>query len=206
MALRSLARSIAETSFLPDRPGAYVVRLEVSDGQLTDAEEITLTTTNSAPRANAGPDQTVARNTLVTLDGGGSSDVDGDPLTYLWSFVSAPNGTTAALSDATAVRPTFTVDLGGAYQLRLVVRDGQVSSQQDVVIINTGNSAPVANAGADRTVTGGTNVQLDGSGSSDVDGDALTYSWQLTTRPAGSSAGAGERQLRAAIVRGRSTW
>lgn len=37
------------------------------------------------------------------------------------------------------------------------------------------NSAPVSNAGVDKNVKIGSLVVLDGSGSSDADGDALTY-------------------------------
>ena len=53
------------------------------------------------------------KNRIVTLDGSGSSDPDGDPLSYAWTQVSGP---TVALSDATAAQPTFTapfVALGG---------------------------------------------------------------------------------------------
>lgn len=49
------------------------------------------------------------------------------------------------------------------------------------------NTVPVANAGTAQTVTTGTLVNLDGSASSDADGDTLTYSWTLTP-PAGSAA------------------
>ncbi|MFN2348410.1 MAG: PKD domain-containing protein [Thioalkalivibrio sp.] len=44
----------------------------------------------------------------------------------------------------------------------------------------TENAAPVADAGVDQTIDGGTLVQLDGSASSDPDGDALTYQWSQT--------------------------
>jgi hypothetical protein len=50
------------------------------------------------------------------------------------------------------------------------------------------NSVPVADAGPDQTVFVTDTVQLDGSGSSDVDLDALTFAWSLTTVPTGSSA------------------
>ena len=50
-----------------------------------------------------------------------------------------------------------------------------------------GNTAPVANAGVDQSVSAGALVNLDGSSSSDAENDALTYTWTLT-KPAGSSA------------------
>lgn len=50
------------------------------------------------------------------------------------------------------------------------------------------NSAPIANAGADQTVTGGAQVTLDGSASSDADNDNLTYLWRFSSRPNNSDA------------------
>jgi hypothetical protein len=52
----------------------------------------------------------------------------------------------------------------------------------------TGNTAPVANAGVAQNVVAGSVVTLDGSASSDANGDTLTYAWILTSKPAGSSA------------------
>jgi len=76
------------------------VSLVVNDGTANSASDtVTITTRNSAPVANAGPDQTVFVTQTVTLDGHGSSDVDGDTLSFAWSFVSRPNGSAATLAD-----------------------------------------------------------------------------------------------------------
>ena len=63
-----------------------------------------------------------------------------------------------------------------------------MSSAPDSVIITTNNVAPVADAGPDQGGKApGSPITLNGSGSSDANGDPLTYSWSLTTPP-GSAA------------------
>src|SRR5438445_7997154 len=106
-----------------------------------------------------------------------SSDVDGDPLTFHWAITSVPAGSLAALSDPTAVQPTFVVDKPGTYTVQLLVNDGTVDSTPASVLITTQNAPPVANAGPHQTVAVGATVQLDGRQSPDVDGDALTFRW-----------------------------
>ncbi len=173
-----------------DLPGSYVAELVVNDGRQDSAPDtVTITTQNSAPVADAGPDQTVFVTETVTLDGSGSSDVDGDPLTFSWLLRVVPAGSAATLSDPGAVMPSFDVDLPGIYVAELVVNDGQEDSAPDTVSIDTQNSPPVADAGPDQTPPVGATVTLDGSGSSDVDGDPLSFFWALTATPEGSAAG-----------------
>jgi hypothetical protein len=143
---------------------------------------------NSAPTANAGANDTAFVGETVSLNGSGSTDVDGDPLTFAWSFVSRPPGSAATLQSATSVTSSFVIDQPGAYVIRLVVNDGAVNSAPDTVTVSTVNSPPVANAGPDQLTFVGSVVQLTGAGSTDVDGNPLTFTWSLTTRPAGSSA------------------
>jgi len=181
--------TVVKPTFDVDVAGTYSVRLIVNDGTVDSVSDtVTISTENSAPAAKAGADQAVQVTDTVQLDGSGSSDADGDSLTYNWSLVSKPGGSSAALSDLKAVKPTFDVDVAGSYMVRLIVSDGTVDSASDTVIISTENSAPVGNAGADQTVLTSDTVQLDGSGSSDVDGDSLTYKWSLLSRPGGSNA------------------
>ena len=176
-------------SFAVDLPGSYVVSLTVSDGSLTStADTVTVSTVNSAPVANAGPDQTATVGQTVVLNGGGSSDVDGNPLTFAWTLTVRPTGSAAALSSPSSVSPSFVVDKPGTYVARLVVNDGALASAPDTVSITTTNSAPVANAGTDQFVALGSTVTLDGTASTDVDGNLLTYSWALLNPPPGSTA------------------
>ena len=140
---------------------------------------------NGPPVADAGLDNTVPTGTTVQLDGTGSTDPDGDPLTYQW-YLYAPDGSSAVLSSATSPTPTFVVDLPGDYYADLYVSDGKTISYASVTI--TTNRAPMANAGPDNTVTTGATVVLDGSASVDPDGDTVTYSWAFASIPVGSTA------------------
>ncbi|HXK03859.1 MAG TPA: PKD domain-containing protein, partial [Verrucomicrobiae bacterium] len=67
-------------SFTVDTPGTYTVQLTVSNGVASDSATVRVSTVNSPPVANAGPNQTVAVGSLVTLNGSASYDVDGDSL------------------------------------------------------------------------------------------------------------------------------
>ena len=174
-------------TYVVDTPGSYVAQLLVSDGHLERADTVTITTVNSPPLANAGADQTVALGSVVGLVGGGS-DVDHDPLTFIWSLTSKPLNSVAFLDDLNLQNPSFTADLPGVYIAQLVVNDGHVNSAPDSVVITTANSRPVADAGPDQSILSGTTVQLDGSASHDADGDQLLFRWTFTSMPSGSTA------------------
>jgi hypothetical protein len=125
-------------TFIPDLAGPYSIMLTVTDTDFTQSVStvtITASVANAVPVADAGPAQSVVAGTAVTLDGSASSDANGDPLTYGWSFASIPNGSNAVLSSPTAVNPTFTADLAGAYVLNLVVHDGKVNSAPATVTV-----------------------------------------------------------------------
>ena len=173
-------------------PGAHACILQAEIGgiwqNLANAVFTVLPNPNTAPVADAGFDQHVALGEHVTLDASASTDVDGNELSYHWTMIGSPLGSTAILSDITAVMPTFDVDLQGSYVYQLIVNDGTVNSEPDTVIINVGNVAPVANAGADRHAMPGDTVQLDGSASTDVDGDTLSFQWSIVESPVGGAA------------------
>lgn len=149
-----------------------------------------LGTENSAPVADAGVTQKVLAGDVVMLNGSASSDADNDSLTYAWTLTSKPEGSNANLSPANFFNPTFTADLAGSYVASLIVHDGITSSSTASVSIFAviENIAPIAHAGAAQNVDIGSEVTLDGSLSSDANGDTLTYDWTLVSIPDGSSA------------------
>ncbi|WP_161784204.1 DUF7034 domain-containing protein [Janthinobacterium sp. RA13] len=142
------------------------------------------------PVAQAGPVQSVVTGTVVTLDGSASSADAGRTLSYAWTLQSKPAGSTASLASPTSARPTFTADVAGTYVASVIVNDGKVSSNAAAVSItaSVANAAPVANAGYAQNVLSGSVVELDGSASSDANGDVLTFAWMLTEKPANSTA------------------
>jgi hypothetical protein len=182
----------AKPTFVADRAGIYVASLVVNDGKL-DSTVVTTTVTaasaNVAPVANAGTVQSVTLGP-VTLDGSGSTDANGDTLTYSWTLLARPIGSAAALNDITSAKPTFTADLVGVYVASLVVNDGKVSSTivTTTVTASVANVAPVANAGSFQNVVTGQPVTASGSGSTDANGDVLTYKWAMVSKPLDSAA------------------
>jgi hypothetical protein len=183
--------------FTPDKDGAYTVRLQVSDGMLTDEDEVVITsdTPNVAPNAHAGPNRDVATGEPVALNGSASSDPDGtpQPLAFDWSFAALPAESLLAdddIVDRDRALAGFTPDVDGLYVLRLTVSDGEAFSEDTVdLLATTDNVLPFANAGPDLSIRFGDVANLDGSGSHDPDAGpgALTYSWRFVSVPAGSA-------------------
>ncbi len=90
---------------------------------------------NSAPVANAGSDRVVPLGAVVSLDGNGSRDSDGDPLHFLWALASKPTGSAAQLSSTTNPKTSFVADALGSFVATLTVNDGKGESDTDAVTI-----------------------------------------------------------------------
>jgi hypothetical protein len=120
----------------------------------------------------------------VFLDGLGSSDPNGDELTYHWEQVSGPAVT---LSDPNSPTPSFrfpSVFPSVSLELELTVSDGLWTSFPDRVRISyIGDEPPYAEAGPDQVVLSGSAVTLDGSRSYDSSGGEVTCVWRQTVGP-----------------------
>jgi hypothetical protein len=181
------------STFTPDLPGTYTATLVVSAIGVASqpaAVSTTAVTGNVAPQANAGPDGSAVPGRPITLDGRASRDANRTALTYSWRILEQPQGSNPTLANATSATPTFTADAAGRYVLALTCSDGSLTSAVDqvVIVVATGNLTPVAKAGHDQTVMAGQLVTLNGTASSDPNGDPLTYHWCLKGKPEGSIA------------------
>jgi len=139
------------------------------------------------PVAVAGPNQSVAPSTLVTLDGSASFDPNGVGLTaFNWVQASGPTVTLAP--GATAAIKTFTTPLvpfgqpPAVLTFNLTVTSAAGVSPASTVTITVNPPAtagtPIARAGVPQVVnSGATPVSLNGAGSSDPNGNTLTYAW-----------------------------
>ena len=145
---------------------------------------------NKAPlaKAKAGPDQSVNTFQTVYLNGNGSSDPDGDTRSYSWPIVSAPAGINTTVNNTQTSAADFTPGAAGTFIFDLVVNDDTSNSSAVVITVGGINTAPLVDAGPDRSVNTFESVYLNGANSSDVDGDSLTYSWTFLARPSGSNA------------------
>jgi hypothetical protein len=180
-----------------DIPGEYDISLIVNDGNSdSQAATVKVTDRNIAPVVFAGQGITQEVNSLITLDATASLDADGDTLHYQRSIISAPAGSTAALSDSTDFHPTFTPDVAGDHLLQLIADDGDDNSVPSILHIHANavgqpastNTKPIANASGSATVTTNTQVLLSGTASHDANGDTLTYLWSILAEPSGASS------------------
>ncbi|MET0982534.1 MAG: PKD domain-containing protein [Telluria sp.] len=135
----------------------------------------------------------------VVLDAGASKDPDGDPVSHTWTLVSKPAGSSVVVPAAPASQLAFRPDLAGTYVLGLRVTDsrGAFAERQATIVVRQ-NAAPnmtlsmsasysaVPTVLPARSVTVGAIVLLDGNGSFDADGDAVTTVWDLVERPVAS--------------------
>ena len=168
--------------------GANQILVTTSDNsERTTSQTHTVTyslVTNEPPVANAGLDQIVEARGLTTsviLNGSGSSDPDGNSLSYLW---------VGDFGTITGVNPNVNLGLG-IYAITLTVDDGSGATSSDEVNITVQDTTPpvitvptdvtVEASGPNSVVDFGTATAEDLLGVNSISSDAPTTGFPLGT-------------------------
>lgn len=138
---------------------------------------------NQAPVAVLPSSYSGIPGEVIAIDASKSYDPDGDILSFSWSG----NGA-RYLDDTTSKTPKFTIptiaNVGQTFTLRLTVKDpaGLNNSVTTKIVVTdpaANNHPPVAKLPGAETFYTGKELILDASGSTDPDGDKLTYTWHV---------------------------
>lgn len=196
---------------VPDALGQFKVRVTGTDARgATFESNYSFDANNRAPNPIMAASVTpvvasAGQNTVqasvgydVVLNGGASSDPDGDAITRQWTMTK-PAGSTAVLSSASGTASGFSADLLGNYVVTLTATDPRGAKSVYTTTVQVNNRRPIANIGTNATPQAlpsvpnvrlplGTELTLRGSASVDADGDALAYVWSVDARPTGSTA------------------
>jgi serine protease len=174
----------------PPTPGILIFQLTVADehgftGTGFIAVDVFL---NLVPIASAGTDRIVRPGSTVTANGSGSRDPDGTIASYAWTVASCftiTGSCTVALDGASTPTPSFVAPSSpGFVVLHLVVTDNAGAVASDDVTFGVFLQAPVAVIAAATTCArSGSTLTLDGSRSTDADGDIVSYAWTQLSGP-----------------------
>ena len=160
--------------------GTYEIKLRVIDNHALyddDVTTVTVTTSNNPPVADADGPYSGKMGEVITLDGSGSYDPDGNPLSYEWDVNG--DGKYEYTGETVSVRYYAT----GNYTITLKVSDGQYSDTDTTYVVisspDPANQLPVADADGPYYGNVSEPITLDGSGSYDPDGYITDWKWDI---------------------------
>jgi PKD repeat protein len=167
--------AVGETvSYAYEVDGTYNVTLTVTDdsgSSDSDTASTDIGLPSEPPQADAGGPYEGTMGATVTFDGTGSSDADGEIVSYDWVFGDGETGSGAT--------PTHIYEEAGDYTVELTVTDDTSIASTDFTeaLVGTGNQPPSANAGAPVAGVVGQEVTFNGNASYDPDGEITQYDW-----------------------------
>ncbi len=141
--MATIGMEAADASYKPDTDVEYIAvtnyGLNEDDTQSSGYSKLTASAPaplNQAPTADAGGPYSGEEGNLVQLVGSGSTDPDGDVLSYYWDL-----DNDGLFDDSTQMNPTKSWNADGTYTVGLLVNDGALSDT-DTATVNVANSAP----------------------------------------------------------------
>ena len=159
--------------------GNFTATLTVTDpdGNTDVATSSILVETPNSPPVSAFTSSTISGDIPLTVsfDASGSSDPDGDAITYSWDFGDG--------SSDTGISPSHIFTAVGVFSVVLTVTDsrGAATTATESITVNAVPNDPPVAAITASAISGDSplSVTFDASGSTDPDGDVLSYSWDF---------------------------
>ncbi len=158
--------------------GSYIATLTVTDNDgLQDTDTMFLEVL-AYPTADTGADQSILDINPLVLDGGSSSDSDGNIESWIWNIDHQNN---PSYSRTAVGEHSILYHLAiGSYAITLTITDNDGLQDTNTMLLSVREAIyPTADAGRDQRVKEGTDVVLDGSSSSDSDGIISSWEWSL---------------------------
>lgn len=180
--------SAKRASFSSNIDGVYDVQLAVTDQHGAQDEvvhQFIVQSENQVPIAVLGSDKVVNLSETVSLSCVSCFDPEGEQLSYEWLLLGAPQSSAAHIVSSQSAVTEFTPDVEGEYLVAVRVSDGLHSTTSNTQMFDVkANQKPIAQIAPISTVALGSQIVLDGTGSSDPEGADLTYEWQVVSQPA----------------------
>ncbi|CCN33374.1 exported hypothetical protein [Vibrio nigripulchritudo SO65] len=179
-------------AFTADQAGNYLIDLVVNDGQIDSRKNQVKVVAvsqneNSAPTLSLTPGQRTNLRFPAHIDSG-ANDIDNDELFFSWEVTEKPEDSNPTLIDYGS-RSQLNADIEGNYTVKVTVSDGlEVISSTSTFYFFYENVAPLAYFERPYYTFVGHQVQIDGSVSSDGNGEPLSYQWTLLSKPDSSQA------------------
>jgi glucose/arabinose dehydrogenase len=170
VSIKDFASDIPDLTDMALAPNGDLVYTELRGRVLA----IRSTSTNRVPIARASATPTSGKPPLsVRFSSAGSSDPDGDPLTYDWDF---GDGT----AHATTANPTHSYTRAGTFAARLTVHDRNQASASAEVVVNVGNAPPTITLTAPARYRDGQTLKLSATATDAEDGalPASAFHWE----------------------------
>ena len=131
---------------------------------------------NEKPVADPGGPYTAGLGDTVIFDASASYDPDGDIDFYRWNF---GDGSSEIIDTA----PDHVYNDPGSYEVVLTVVDNNGTSATATTMVTIGsapsNKLPVADTGGPYNGTADGTITFDGTGSYDLDGNIVNYTWEF---------------------------